>query len=59
METSVLRVKAILNDTRQTSNLSARSHGIMVSLSKANPFCLEDRWEYSNENTRFQIDRPK
>lgn len=21
--------------------------------------CFEDRWEYSNENTRFQIDQPK
>jgi hypothetical protein len=23
------------------------------------PACFENRWEYSSENTRFQIDRPK
>ncbi len=23
------------------------------------PVCFENHWEYSSENTRFQIDRPK
>lgn len=31
---------------------------ILRSTVTARP-CFEDRWEYSNENTRFQIDQPK
>jgi hypothetical protein len=32
---------------------------MLRSRAAAKSSCFENRWEYSSENTRFQIDRPK
>lgn len=37
----------------------AHSRNVTFRPREAKPSCFENRWEYSSENTRFQIDRPK
>jgi hypothetical protein len=42
---------------RRSSSPSALA--ALRSRAESNPICFEIRWEYSSENTRFEIDPPK